>query len=571
MKKIQNRHFMTRYWLIASLLIIASSLVLIRAVELHVFNKSFLQKQGDARTIRNITTPAHRGMILDRQGEPLAISTPVESIWINPKQFLEDFDEHELAKLVQLEKLLGLKSNSILKKIRSNKTREFLYLKRHIEPDVAKQIKLLALASVFAEKEYRRYYPEGETIAHVVGFTNIDDHGQEGIELAYEKWLSGKPGVRKVLKDRLGRVVHNIDTIKPARPGEDLVLSIDRKLQYFAYSRLKQAVQEHKAESGSAVMIDVQTGEILALVNRPSYNPNNRTDRVSHKVRNRALTDVIEPGSTAKPFTIATALASGLYNADTLIDTSPGWIKVSGSTIRDHHNYGQIDVSTVIQKSSNVGMTQMALSLEAKNIWTTLDNLGFGKQVGIGLLGESTGTLNHYYDWTPLKKASVSFGYGFSATLIQLAQAYAVIAADGVKRPLSILKQDNPVTGERVMSIEIARKLKQMMQKAVTSVGTGFQGRVQGYKIAGKTGTVRKTGEQGYTLDSYIALFAGMAPATNPRIVLLVAVNDPKGDEYYGGQVAAPVFSDVMEQSLRLMNIKPDDVQWNGLQVAHLR
>lgn len=571
MKKVQNQHFITRYWLIASLLTVACVLTLGRAVQLHVFNKTFLQKQGDARTIRQLTMPAYRGMILDRHGEPLAISTPVESIWLNPKQISKQSAETYEASLRQIAGLLELPSDAVINKVNNHSTREFVYLKRHVEPEVVRQIKALKLEGVFSQKEYRRYYPEGEITSHLVGFTNIDDQGQEGVEIAYNDWLSGKPGLRKVMKDRLGRVIHNIETISTARPGEDLILSIDRKLQYFAYRRLKQAVQEHKAESGSAVMVDVKTGEILALVNQPSYNPNNRADRVNERVRNRALTDVIEPGSTVKPFTIATGLASGLYEANTPIDTSPGWIKVSGRTIRDHRNYGLIDVSKVIEKSSNVGIAQMAAELDAKALWATLDSLGFGRRIGIGLLGESGGTLAHYHEWSPLKKTSISFGYGLSSTLVQLAQAYSVVAAGGVKRPLSIVKNNAAVKEERVMSRMIADSIKQMMHGVVTPTGTGNRALVKDYKVAGKTGTVRKTGDQGYTLDEYIALFAGMAPVSDPRLVLVVAVNDPKGDEYYGGQVAAPVFADIMEQSLRLMNIKPDDVHWDGLQIAHLR
>ena len=404
-----------------------------------------------------------------------------------------------------------------------------------------------------------RYYPASEVTAHVVGFTDIDDQGQEGLELAYNDWLQGTPGSKRVIKDRLGRIVEDVESIQPSSPGKDLTLSIDRRIQYLAYRELKAAVQQHKARSGSAVLLDVKTGEILAMVNQPSYNPNNRKHMRSSQYRNRAITDVFEPGSTIKPFTIATALESGKYSPTTLIDTTPGYYKIGSYTVHDHINYGVINVTRVITKSSNVGASKIALSLDPERIWSMFNRVGFGSVSASAFPGESAGLMTHYSRWHDIERATMSFGYGLSVTPLQLAHAYSILAADGINRPVSLLKQTRPVEGQRVISAPVTQQVRAMMETVISKEGTGSRASVQGYRVAGKTGTVHKSAAGGYSVDRYISVFAGMAPASKPRLVLVVMINEPEGEEYYGGQVAAPVFSSMMSGALRLMNIAPDN------------
>jgi len=535
--------------------VVIVALLMWRVVYLQVFNKGFLQDQGSARHLRTVSIAAHRGMIMDRNGEALAISTPVESIWVNPSMLV---NQRQL--LPQLTKILNLDLELVEQTLAERMDREFVYLKRHVNPDTAKQVLALEAEGVFTQREYRRYYPAGEVVSHVLGFTNIDDRGQEGIELAYEEWLKGTPGKKRVIKDRLGRVIEDVENIKTSSAGKDLRLTIDRRIQYLAYRELKAAIKLNKARSGSAVMLDVDTGEVLAVVNQPSFNPNNRKNTRISQYRNRAITDVFEPGSTIKPFTIAMALESNKYRPTTMIDTTPGTLKVGRNTIRDMRNYGNIDVSHVITKSSNVGVSKIALSLEAEQIWTMFNRLGFGSATASGFPGESAGLLSHFSRWHPIEQATLSFGYGLSVTPLQLAHAYSVLAAEGLSRPVSFIRQDAPVAGERIISAKVVREVREMMKTVVSREGTGLQASVHGYQVAGKTGTIHKSAAGGYSNDRYIAVFAGFAPASDPRLALVVMINDPGGEQYYGGQVAAPVFSRVMSGALRLMDIAPDNL-----------
>ncbi len=544
-----------RRWFLLSLYTVCMAGLVFRAVDLQVLNKEFLQDHGDARALRVVKIPAHRGMITDRNGESLAISTPVNSIWAVPRKVMAAD-----AKLDQLAKYLHMDEKELTSLLKDRIGRQFVYLKRHVAPALAEQVMLLDIPGISLQREYRRYYPAAEVTSHVLGFTNIDDSGQEGIELAFDNWLKGSPGSKRVLKDRLGRIIENIESITTPDPGNELVLSIDRRIQYLAYRELKSAVNHHQARAGTLVMLDVKTGEIIAMVGQPSYNPNNRTGLKSGHYRNRALTDVFEPGSTLKPFTIATALESGLYNLKSTIDTHPGYFKVGDHTIRDPRDYGVIDLATVIKKSSNIGASKIALSLEPLDFWSILTKVGFGQATGSGFPGEVSGYLNPYNNWSEVEQATMSFGYGISTTALQLAQAYMPFATDGMMLPVSFLKVTEPVKASRVFSASVARQVRTMLETVVQKGGTGSRAFVEGYRVAGKTGTVKKTVVGGYSEDRYLSLFAGMAPASNPRLIAVVIIDEPKGDQYYGGLVAAPVFANVMAGALRLLDVPPDDL-----------
>ncbi|HWP94823.1 MAG TPA: penicillin-binding transpeptidase domain-containing protein [Gammaproteobacteria bacterium] len=524
-----------------------------RAVQLQVIDKGFLLDQGAARHVRTIQVPAHRGMITDRFGEPLAVSTPVDSIWVNPKELLA-----APTRIPALSRAVGLPPATVLRHVRERADREFVYLKRHMSPDDARQVLALGIPGVYSQREYRRYYPAGEVTAHVLGFTNIDDAGQEGLELAFDASLRGMPGVKRVIKDRLGRSVEDIENIRSPRPGEDLRTSLDLRLQYLAYRELKAAVLENGARGGSIVVLDARTGEILAMANQPSFNPNDRGRAAPDALRNRAATDVFEPGSSFKPFPIAAALESGGYRPRTLIDTSPGFFKVGSTDIRDERNFGLIDVTTVLTKSVNTGASKIALALERETLWATLAGFGFGSQTGSGFPGEQGGALPHYQRWRTINVATMAYGYGVSVTTLQLAQAYAVFAADGVRRRLSLVPVGGDVPGERVISVKTAREMRAMLETVVSDAGTAGRAAVRGYRVSGKTGTARKAVPGGYAPDRHVAVFAGMAPATRPRVVIVVMLDEPKAGRYHGGEVAAPVFAKVMGGALRLMDVPPD-------------
>ncbi|NNE06180.1 MAG: penicillin-binding protein 2 [Xanthomonadales bacterium] len=530
---------------------LASVALVARAVNLQVAETEFLQGQGEARFLREVEIPTRRGIISDRNGEPFAISTPVDSVWVNPSELLQVPD-----KLEQLARVMETDPDELERKLNQRAGKEFVWLRRRLNPDLAAQIKALAIQGVFLQKEYRRFYPAGEVAAHVVGFTNIDDIGQEGLELAYNDWLIGETGTKRVIKDRLGRTVEEVELIREARPGNDLQLTIDRRLQYLAYMELKRTVLEHGARSGSVVLLDLENSEILAMVNQPSYNPN-QPNASSHGLRNRAVTDVFEPGSVMKPFAVTSALEEGSVSPATAVETTPGTLQVSGHTIRDHHDYGLLDVTGVLTKSSNVGVTKLALELPAELMWDTYRRYGFGEATGTGFPGESAGVLRNHRRWRVLEQATISYGYGISATALQLAQAYAVIADHGRLRPPTLIQgATNPPLS--VIDPNIAQQVAAMLETVTGPAGTGKKARVANYRVAGKTGTSRKASASGYA-SRYVASFAGFAPMSRPRLVGVVVINDPTGELYYGGDVAAPLFSKVMSGALRLMNIPPDD------------
>jgi cell division protein FtsI (penicillin-binding protein 3) len=524
-----------------------------RAVQLQVMETGFLQDQGKARFLREVSLPTTRGTISDRNGEPLAVSTPVDSVWVNPGELLEVPE-----RIAELADVLEADRDDFERKLTQRAGREFVWLKRRLHPEVAAQIRALEIPGVFLQKEYRRFYPDGEVAAHLVGFTNIDDIGQEGLELAYNDWLDGVPGSKRVIKDRLGRTVEEVELIREPQPGKDLRLTIDRRLQYLAHRELERTVLKHGARSGSVVLMDVATGEVLAMANQPSYNPNQPSSS-SDGLRNRAMTDVFEPGSVMKPVAVLSALENELVRPDTVIDTSPGYLYMSGYTIKDHRNYGQLDISGIIMKSSNVGMSKLVSQLSPERMWDTYTRLGFGEATGTGFPGESAGVLRNYRRWRPVEQATISYGYGISVTVLQLAQAFAVFADEGrLRQPSLVYGAVNPPIS--VADPELARQVAAMLETVPSNEGTGRQARVPNYRIAGKTGTSRKASAAGYA-SRYVASFAGFAPASNPRLVLVTIINDPSGELYGGGDVAAPLWSSVMGGAMRLLNIPPDDYQ----------
>ncbi len=539
----------------------------VRAFDLHVSDRDFLQEQGNARAMRTIPVVAHRGMIVDRHGEPLAVSTPVDSIWAQPQEFSVTPQQ-----LAGLSKLLDIPKHKVSQLINEKKqqNKEFVYLKRRINPALAQKVMELGIPGIASLREYRRYYPTGEVSAHVVGFTNVDDIGQEGIELAREQWLKGTDGSQLVMRDRLGRVVKHIDLIKSPKPGNDLVLSLDRRLQYLTYRELKRAVFQHKAKSGSAVILDVQTGEVLAMVNQPSFNPNNRHQFKGYRYRNRVVTDTFEPGSTVKPFTIVAALETGRFKPHTVIDTTPGFMKVGTNVVRDIRNYGRIDLSSIIQKSSNVGASKIALAIDPKKLFDIHERIGFGDLTQSHFPGEATGALHHPRIWRDIERATLSYGYGLSVTTLQLARAYLVLASDGYIKPVSFELQTSTVKGEQVIPAKYTHQVRKMLQAVVEDGGTATKAQVPGYRVAGKTGTVKKVGPNGYTDDKYVSTFVGIAPADNPRLVMAITIHEPRGEHYYGGEVAAPVFGAVMAGALRLLDIPPDVLPANTLNLAHV-
>ena len=535
------------------LIFLLCSVVLIaRAVNLQVMETDFLQGQGEARFLREVIIPSTRGVISDRNGEPLAVSTPVDSVWVHPGQLLEYPD-----KIKPLARLLGADADDIERKLRRRANKEFVWLKRRLNPSVTAQISALDPPGVYLQKEYRRFYPAGEVTSHVIGFTNIDDVGQEGLELAYDSWLAGRPGSKRVIRNRKGEAVEEVALIKESQPGQDLRLTIDRRLQYLAYRELKSTVLQHGARSGSVVVLDVNTGEVLAMVNQPSYNPND-PGHDTDSMRNRAVTDVFEPGSVMKPIAIASVLENGIAVPTTLVETSPGYIVISGHTVRDHSNYGLLDVTAVLTKSSNVGVTKLALQLQPEQMWDTSNRLGLGEATGTGFPGESAGVLRNHRRWRQLEQATIAYGYGVSATPLQLAQAYAVIANGGkLRQPAFIQGSNNPPIS--AIDSRIANMVATMLETVTGDAGTGTRARVPNYRIAGKTGTSHKASASGYADSRYVSSFVGFGPASNPRLVCVVVINDPTGDEYYGGLVAAPLFSRVMTGAMRLLNIPPDN------------
>ncbi len=558
-----TQHYTWRYLVVLCLMGLVALAVCGRLVYLQVESQDFLQDQGDRRVLRAETIPAYRGMIQDRNNEPLAVSTPVTTLWANPKELVTQ--QHAWGVLAQK---LGISERLLKNRILHNQEKQFIYLQRHMNPAKASEILQLNIAGVYGKEERRRYFPASEVTAHVVGFTDIDEVGQEGLELAYEEQLKGVAGKKRVIKDLRRRTIKDVGLIASAVPGNDITLSIDLRAQYLAYRELLSAVKEYQASAGTAVAIDIQTGEVLAMVNQPSYNPNNRSHSDVASLRNRAVTDLFEPGSTVKPFTIAAALESGKWHVNSMVDTTPGYLRVGSKSIRDLSNYGVIDLTTIIAKSSNVGASKLALSLEENALSDMFGRLGLGQSTGIGFPGESVGLLPARMRWRPIEIATLSYGYGLSVSAIQLAQAYAVLGAGGIKRPVSLMKVEQEVPGERVLDEKIARQVVHMMENVTGEHGTAKRASVPGYRVAGKTGTVHKVSAGGYQDHDYLALFAGVAPVENPRIAMVVVIDDPKGDAYYGGLVAAPVFSRIMAGLLRVKNIPPDKTVENFANVV---
>ena len=541
-----------RYFLLLSILVLAGSSLVWRISYLNIFQRDFLLKQSDARIRRQINIPAHRGMITDRLGKPLAISAQVFAVWANPKLTSEEkLDLKPLASLLET-------TESALKK-RVDTKRSFVYLKRGLSPEVASKIKALKIPGVFMQPEYKRFYPEAEVTSHVIGFTNIDDNGQEGLELAYNTYLKGIPGKKEVIKDRMGNIVDELRSIREPKEGHDLALSLDSRVQYLAYLELKKAMTEYNATAGSIVILDAETNEVLAMVNQPSFNPNHIVGVQDGRYRNRAVTDQFEPGSTIKAFTIASILNSGKFKPTDEIDTNPGWINLDGHVVEDVHNYGTVSVAQAVQKSSNVAMAKMALELSPNELTKTLRNVGFGESTYSGFPGESGGQIADHRTWKPIEIATLSIGYGIATTTLQLAQSYSVLANQGVKRKVSLIKVDEPSPGRRVLKAGVVDEIMKMLESVVNG-GTGRRAKVPGYRVAGKTGTAHIAGAKGYDDKRAIASFVGVAPVSKPKLVAAVVIYEPKPN-HYGGLVAAPVFSKVMAGALRLLNVPPDNVK----------
>ena len=541
--------------LVLVLLLGMPALLMARAVSLQLFEGQFLQGQGDQRHLRVESLPAHRGTIHDRQGEPLAISAPVDSVWADPGVTV---DQASAAELRSLARTLDLKPGPLRDDLLQRRSREFYFLQRHVAPDVADAVTALDIPGVDLQREYRRFYPTGEVTGHVLGFTNIDDRGQEGIERAYDDWLAGEPGEKRVLRDRHGRTIEDVARLTEPDPGRDLTLTLDKRLQYVAYRELTSAVERHNAVSGSVVLLDADNGDILAMVNRPSFNPNRRSEMTGDRYRNRAVTDSYEPGSVMKPFTILAALRSGRYEPETVVDTAPGVMRVGGHSVRDVRDFGELTVTGVLRKSSNVGAAQIGLSLDEGRVWETLNELGIGSPTGLGFPGEATGSLSSMPSQRPIERATLAFGYGLSVTNLHLARGYAAIASGGELPTPALIAEGRRSSPERVMTAERARQLRQMLTTVTEPGGTATQAAIPGYRVAGKTGTSRKAVAGGYAEDRYVSTFAGMAPATDPRFVAVVTINEPRGEEYYAGSVAGPVFRAVVSDALRLYNVMPD-------------
>ena len=523
-----------------------------RAAYVQVFDNAYYKRQGEVRFARTLSLPANRGRVLDRNGLLLASSVPAPSIWANPED-----QERDPAKLKQLAKLLGMNQAELDKKL-ENEDKTFVWLRRQLEESVVKDILALDIKGVYSIKEYKRLYPEGEAAAHIVGFTNVEDQGQEGVELVFQKALSGKAGSRRVIKDRLGRVVEAVGETVPPEDGQDLQLSIDSKVQFFAYQKLRDAVLENKAKAGSVVVLDAQSGEVLALANYPSYSPDKRVNLSGEQLRNRALTDTFEPGSTMKPFAVALALEKGLVRPETLIQTAPGRITITGSTITDSHVHGALTVNEVIQKSSNVGTVKMAMQIEPREMWEMYTQVGFGQKPQIPFPGVVSGRLRPYKTWRPIEQATMSYGYGLSVSLLQIARAYTVFARDGEVVPATLIKTDQRVSGVQVFSEDNAKAMRKMLHMVTGPGGTAPKAQTMGYSVGGKTGTAHKQEGKGYAGHKYRGVFVGMAPIEQPRIIVAVMIDEPSNGRYFGGDVAAPVFSETVQQTLRLLGVQPD-------------
>ena len=535
------------------LMLAVFTLIVCRSINLAVIDKAFLQSQGNARSLRDLSIPAYRGMLLDRHNSVLAVSTPVMDLWISPLTFNKNSKN-----LADLAKLLNMSHGMLMKKISLNQKKHFLYLKREVTPSLAVKIKALNIAGIRLKKEHKRFYPLANVIAPVVGFTDIDETGIEGLELAFNSTLGGENGVRRVIKDRLGHIIDELGVIKEPRQGHNIALALDKRIQYVTYRRLKETVEEFDAKSGSMVVMDVNNGEILAMANYPSYNPNARVSHRDGRYRNRSVTDLFEPGSVIKAFSVASALDSDLFSPETLIDTTPSWMMVDGNTIHDDRANGVLSVTQVMKRSSNVGITKMVLSSPAGQLDGLLKRVGFGQLTGSGFPGESEGMLENKAQASPFVLATLGFGYGLSVTTLQLAQAYAVFANGGYLMPARFLLATQKKFSKQVITTQIAQEVLNILEAVVEENGTGQRARVTGYRIAGKTGTSRIAGKNGYDKNRHIASFVGIAPVSKPKLVISVVIREPRKVSYYGGRVAAPLFSKVMGESLRILGISPD-------------
>lgn len=552
MKKPRHQ---ARLFVIAVFFVLILVILIWRMVDLTIMNRQFLRGQGDARSLREINIPAYRGMIIDKENSPIAVSTPVQSVWVNPKAFTAN-----KAQIAKLAKLLGMSSLQLSTRVAKARGHEFVYLQRQLSPMAAKNIEILKIPGVNFQEEFKRFYPEGESIAQLIGFTNVDDNGIEGLELAYQQWLMGISGKKRVVKDRMGRIIEDLGVTKEPRPGNLLQLSIDRRIQFFAYHELKNTVEKFGAKSGSVVVLDTESGEVLAIANFPSFNPNARFRYTLDSYRNKAITDLFEPGSVIKPFTIASALESGQFTPSTVIDTRPSWMMVQGRMIRDIHNYGVLDVVGVLQRSSNVGVTKMVLASPPEQLIGLLTRCGIGQRTESGYPGEGDGTIVKVADAKPFVLATLSFGYGMSVSPLQLAKSYLIFANQGQLLPVSLLHRDTPVEGVQVLNAKTANEVLAMLEAVVSGAdGTGKSAQVPGYRVAGKTGTARIAGKNGYEEKRYIASFVGIAPVSKPKLIVTVVIHDPTRSGYYAAQVAAPLFAKVMGAALRILDIQPDE------------
>ncbi|MBU3823495.1 MAG: peptidoglycan glycosyltransferase FtsI [Candidatus Oceanisphaera merdipullorum] len=545
-----------RFITVCVVILLAFGSLFARAAWIQVVSPDRLRMEGDMRSLRTAVTSTTRGMVMDRNGEELAVSVPVQAVWADPKQIHAEQSLQKEQAWQALADVLSVPRDTLLKQV-ENPQRRFVYLQRQVTPAVAEYIRKLRLPGVHLRPEERRFYPTGEINAHMVGMTNIDGHGTEGIERSYNDWLTAQAGERRVRKDRMGRIIEDLGVVSEARQANNIHLSIDQRIQALAYRSLKRASEYYRATSASLVLIDVKSGEVLAMVNTPSFNPNNRGQYQSFRARNRAATDAYEPGSTLKPLIVVSALENGIVNADSIIDTSPGWLRLGGKRVSDTRNLGPISVQMVLMRSSNMGMVRMALQETPEQLIDTLYRFGLGIDTGSGLVGESPGLVPQRRRWSDIEKATLSFGYGLTVTPLQLAQAYAVIANGGVRYPLSIIKREQQPQGEQVIPKQHADAVLHMLEAVVGPGGTAGNAAIPGYRVGGKTGTARKAVAGGYGSD-YVGLFAGVAPVSDPRLAMVVVMNEPQGEQYYGGQVSAPVFAEVMSGALQLMNIRPD-------------
>ena len=556
-----------RYYLVMLILASLPILLLVKIAQLQILPSQergvdFLQHQGDSRAIRNITIPAYRGLITDRNGEPLAISTPVTAIVANPKNIQKsDIERLSLA--------LKISESQLQSRLQRYRNKSFMYLVQQLPNDEAEKILKLNIPGVSGQQRYKRFYPAGEVTAQLVGFTNYLDIGQEGMELAYDDWLTGEPGKKKVVLDKNRRVINDISLIQAASSGEDLRLSIDLRVQYAAYRALKKAVKKHNAKSGSVVVLDVNSGEVLAMVNQPSFNPNDRSKLRQSSVRNRAITDLMEPGSTVKPFTVLAALESGQFSAQSRIDTNPGYLKVDYKTFVDPSNYGELNLAEVLTKSSQVGTTKVALALDPESTRDLFQRVGFGEVMGTGFPGETLGSLPAYRKWHPVTQATFAFGYGLSVSSLQLARAYAVLANDGLRKEISMVALDSEPEGLRVINAATTKEVRHMLRAASSHKGTGRRAMIDGYSVGGKTGTLHKVKvDGGYDDNRYMSVFAGLSPISSPRLATVVVIDEPRQGDYFGGLVAAPVFSEITGNALRLMQVTPDETDQNSSLVS---